>query len=217
VLAAPVQIKPIDLKDALPIVGVAAGWALNEVSQLFRVRREDRKAVGRALADLLEIRHRLIMVPKAVEELSKRFPIPEQGQVFIGHALATLMPTEALTKRYEESVSLVAGVDPLLGFRLQSQDLVSPLISQMRAAALNSGSAAAWQKFERWFLEQLVPELDKTVLDVAWLHGIVTWFRTRRRLNRLFQIPAAAMDSLVATIQEAANQQRGEHEPNAPR
>jgi hypothetical protein len=48
-LAGIVQIKPIDLKDALPVLGVTIGWSLNELSQLWRARREDRKAIGRAL------------------------------------------------------------------------------------------------------------------------------------------------------------------------
>lgn len=206
-LAGVVQIKPIDLKDALPVLGVAIGWCLNELSQLWRARREDRKAIGRALSDLLLIRHRLLGIPKVVEELSKRLSIPEPAQVLLGHILSSWIPVDALTKRYEEAVTLVSGIDPLLGFRLRSQDLVSTLTAQLRAVALNDlGSVSAWPKFDRWFLEQIVPELDRMVLDVARGFSWLAWIRTRRRLKRAFELPPGALESLISTLQATSPQ-----------
>lgn len=197
-----VQLKPFDLKDALPIIGVGLGWCLNELSQLWRARREDRKAMGRALTDLLLLRHRLLAVPKAVDELSKRFPIPEQGQTVLGHILSSWIPIEALTKRFEDAVTLVSGIDPVLGFRLRSQDLLATLTAQLRVAALNDPkSVCAWPEFERWLLEQIVPDLDRMVLDVARGHGWLTWFKTNRRLKRGLEFPLGALDGLTSTLQ----------------
>ncbi len=206
-LAGIVQIKPIDLKDALPVLGVAIGWSLNELSQLWRARREDRKAIGKALSDLMLIRHRLLWIPKAVEEISKHLPIPEPVQVLMGHVFSSWIPVDALTKRYEEAVTVVSGIDPLLGFRLRSQDLVSSLTGQLRAMALNDpGSVSAWPKFERWFLEQIVPELDKMVLDVAWSFSWLTWFKTRRKLRKTPELPPGALESLISTLQATSPQ-----------
>lgn len=41
------------------LLGAAAGWALNEFSSWIRVRREDRRASGRALAHILETERQL--------------------------------------------------------------------------------------------------------------------------------------------------------------
>jgi hypothetical protein len=54
---------PSKWKDWLPLAGVAVGWGLNECSQWFIFRRDERKPIGRALTDLLEVRHRLLAIP----------------------------------------------------------------------------------------------------------------------------------------------------------
>jgi len=58
-----------------PVLSLILGWLLNELGQLFRLRREERKAFGRAIADLLEIRHELKAFSVVFGEIKKRFPV----------------------------------------------------------------------------------------------------------------------------------------------
>lgn len=53
---------------------VAAGWLFSELSHYLSDRRERRKAIGRALADLLEIRHRFTAMDTLFKELRKIAP-----------------------------------------------------------------------------------------------------------------------------------------------
>jgi hypothetical protein len=99
----------MDIKDWLPLVGVGVGWGLNQLGQMFVQRRDERKDVGRALANLLEIRHRLRVVPKAVQAMTTGLRLPSNAQVPLKVVLGALFPAdEGLTKRYQDSVSLVA-------------------------------------------------------------------------------------------------------------
>jgi hypothetical protein len=63
----------------LPLLAVAIGWLLNELSSLIRLRREDRRSAGPVLTDLLEIRHKLITLNEAVKEYLKE--LGKHGQL----------------------------------------------------------------------------------------------------------------------------------------
>lgn len=130
-----------DLNYVIPLVGVIIGWFLNGISQLLRLRREDRRAIGRALADLMEIRHNLLGVKKISEELIRRFNIPPQDQIVFRNLLDSILPNlESLHKRYEENVNTIASTEPLLGFRLRSKDSLAPALRRLRSiASTNKG------------------------------------------------------------------------------
>lgn len=197
----------MQLKDWLPligvVVGVALGWFLTQLGQWLVLRREEKKAISRALSELLEIRHRFLAIPKAVEFLSQHFPIPPDGQMAMKVALARLFPPDVdLAKRYGEAVSLVAGCNPILGFRLRSQDLVSPLFDTLRQMALadSQASIALLSKLERELMGQLKPHLEQLLRELAWMHGSMTWWDVRCLLKRPLEIPESLLQSLKAGL-----------------
>jgi hypothetical protein len=82
----------MQLKDWLRLVGVVvgtllAGSSVDSGNGSLRVAKT-RKAIARALADLLEVRLRLLIVPKTAELLSQRAPMLPEGQTTIGTAFA---------------------------------------------------------------------------------------------------------------------------------
>jgi hypothetical protein len=204
-----------DLKDVLPVAAVAVGWALNELSQIIRARREDKKGVRKALSDLLLIRHQLIAVPRVVSAISSRLKVPPEGQVLLGSLIDNFVRAGALSKRFDDSVTLVAAFDPLLAFRLRSNDIVATLIPQLRAAALaDTASTSAWPKLEGWFVTQVVPELESRILEVARLVGWWTWWRTRKRFKAPMDLPENYVESFV-TMAQAAFAQQNKGKPQA--
>ena len=190
-------------KDWLPLIGVVVGavlgWVFNQLAQWLVVRRDEKRAIGRAVADLLEIRLRLLVIPKAVEVLSKKFSIRLQDQAVLKVVLTQLFPTDDdLGKRYGEAVTLVAAANPILGFRLRSQDIVSPLLHQMRTIALSdSAGVSLFSQFEEKFIGHLKPHLEGLIRQTAWAHGVVTWVRALRILRRPLEIPDTLMESLT--------------------
>ena len=195
----------------LQVVGsLAAGWALNELSQLIRLRREDRRAAGPVVTDLLEIRHQLMTLDAFKKELTKHFPIPAQAQLQLQNWIQALLPAPPkLVERYEEAVSTLAHIDPLTAFRLRGQTMVGPLLTQLRGlAALKQSDSEFWlSAVEPQVLTLLMPHLEELILDVARAHGWSTWWRARCRLRRphLSESEAAWISEWLAKVKAAAS------------
>ena len=191
------------LKDWLPLAGVVVGWGLNQFGQWFVFRRDERKVIGRALTDLMEIRHRFLAIPKTVELMAAKLNLPAHTHIPLTVALGSLFPQdEGLAKRYAESVSLVSGMNPILGFRLRSQDMVGPFLHQLRQAALQDSPQAItmFTTIEEKLIHHLSPQLSSLILELAWEHGWRTWWRTRARLRRPIEMPEDFWDSLSASV-----------------
>jgi hypothetical protein len=191
------------LRDYLPLIGVVFGtlfgWLLSQLGQWFSARREEKKAIARVLSELLEIRHRLLAVPKVTELLSQYIPIPPEAQTAIKIAFVSLFPFDAdISKRYDDAVSLVGACNPVLGFRLRSQDVASPFLNAIRQLSLagGAGSAAAFTKVEKELLEHLKPHLEDLAREVAKMHGWITWWKVRHLLHRPMEIPTSFLEIL---------------------
>jgi len=201
------QIKELDVRDWLPLIGVAVGamltWLTGLVGQWLAARRDEKKAIARALSELLEIRLRLLAIPKAAELLSQHFPIPPEGQTAIKIAFARLFPVDVdFAKRYGEAVSLVATWNPILGFRLRSQDQASSLLDTLRQLAVADSPAAAalFAKLETELIGHLGPHLERLIRELAWKHGWLTWWRSRHILQRPMEIPDGLLKMLKAQL-----------------
>ena len=194
---------PSKWKDWLPLAGVAVGWGLNQCGQWFVFRRDERQPIGRALTDLLEVRHRLLAIPKAVELMAAKLKLPADAHAPLKMVLGALFPPdEGLAKRYEESVSLVSGMNPILGFRLRSQDVVGPLLQRLRTMAVQDSpqTVTMFSKMEDYLVRQLSPHLELLIQELAWEHGWRTWWKTKERLKQPLEIPEEFWEGVLAIV-----------------
>lgn len=169
-----------------PLVAVALGWALHELSDVVRLRREDRRVAGKALAEILELRHGVRAVPSAMNEIRKRTPIPPEAESMIRGIFAPYLSKlmEGASVRYNTAIDSLSGRLPLLAFELRSKDQFSPILEQLRAfASTDPNAAASIAAVEDNLTQQFLPLLDKLALKLAQLHGWRTWLRLRRRLK----------------------------------
>ncbi|MGO8731616.1 MAG: hypothetical protein ACLQVM_02355 [Terriglobia bacterium] len=178
----------MDIGSSIPAVfALAVGWALNEVSASFRLRREDRRAAGPILSDLFEIRHQLVTLEAVKKELEKQFLIPAQGQLQLQNFLLAFMPSSPnLVERYEEAVSALALVDPIRAFRLRSQPLIAPFLAHLRGlAASDQAGSEFWRRVVEPTLQPLfIKHLEELIPEVALAHGLRTWWQARQRLKK---------------------------------
>jgi hypothetical protein len=194
---------PSRWKDWLPLAGVAVGWGLNQCGQWFVFRRDERKPIGRALTDLLEVRHRLLAIPRAVELMAAKLKLPADAHAPLKMALGALFPSnEGLAKRYEESVSLVSGMNPILGFRLRSQDVVGPLLQRLRTMALQDSpqTVTMFSRMEDHLVRQLSPHLELLIRELAREHGWWTWWKIKKRLKQPLEIPEEFWEGILAIV-----------------
>ncbi|MEN6426348.1 MAG: hypothetical protein ABFE13_13360 [Phycisphaerales bacterium] len=175
------------------------GWSLKELSDKLRLRREERKPFARAIADLLEMRHRLLSVSTALAEIKKHLPIAPDAEVALRTFFHSVFPqAEDLQRRYNEAVSLVAGVDPILAFRLRSKDEFLPFMQRLRPLLTAANSPRPFvveidDKLSRSFIE----DLEELTMELAKAHGMVSWWRIRKRLSKPQSLPKQADELLL--------------------
>jgi len=61
-------------EQILPIITFVLGWFLNSLTPYFQEKRDNRRALGKAIADLLEIRNDLYTRRMVMDELKKELP-----------------------------------------------------------------------------------------------------------------------------------------------
>ncbi|GEM_PF-1770421 len=193
------------------LIGLVIGFLLNELSSLIRSGREDRRIIGKALAELLEVRHHLKTLPFAIDSLKESLPGPitPYDEFMLRKAIWFLLPnTEGLQKRYEDAVSAVAGEFPMLAFGLRSKDAIGPLIGRLRGALpVEPKDAQLWLKIEDELVQLSIPKLDELILELAKLHSRATANEVKATLNKPFEKPKEFIkffaDNLAAAIAAA--------------
>jgi hypothetical protein len=191
----------------------ALGFLFNELSTLRKQRREDQRAVGQALTELLEIRHQLTAVSRAMELLRAKapVPIPAEADFYIGQFVREkLIDTGKLKERYDKAVSALSGPFPLLAYELRSKDLMTTLLKDLAPlAAADAQSRVLWAKVEDELVRSSMPLLNDLICRTAKLHGRETLKETNTALarasgpqeeaerffERLFAIAANSMQS----------------------
>ncbi len=214
--------QTMQLTDWLPVVGVIAGtvlgWVLGQLGQWFVARREERKAIARVLSELLEIRLRVLSIPKIAELISEHFAVPPESQTAIKIAITRLLPADVdLGKRYGEAVNLVSASNPILGYRLRSQDLASPLLDTLRQLSVADSPAAAARlaRLEIELRGHIEPHLGRLLREVASMHSLGTWWRLRRSLLRPMEIPEGLLATLKSEISHTEQGASSRAEPPA--
>jgi hypothetical protein len=204
------------------LLGTILGWGLTQYGQLMNNRRERRQALGKTLADLLEIRHLALAVPAALKAFSAVVTIPPEAELFLKNVFSGwLLPAgEGLSKRYDESVTAMAEVSPVLSYRLRSKHLVFPWLTQLRALALQHGdkdAAMLMAELEDSITTEYRAVLEELIRDVAWKRGLSTWWETRRTLTgKDFTLPAGIEGKLREAIQRQLEKEKADGTAAAP-
>ena len=188
--------------DWLIKIGAGAlggGLVVNEIKRRIESAGENRTYLGRALSDLLEIRYYLIgtkVMKTAIEKIAgNEIPAGHAGPLV--HFIAPQLLQHdwgILRGRYNEAVTALAGIHPVLAYKLRSKDSIAPMLQQLGALAVNNASnpeeAAQKNQFLLWLDRALekqgygLADLAEAALLVARKHGWRTFRATRKALKR---------------------------------
>lgn len=160
------------------------GWLLNELSHHSRERIADQRAISRALADLLEVRHQTVGLKLFIDAFSKRLNLPLNIIPIVLTQVEGILPkTDDLSRRYNEAIDVVSATNPLLGFRLRSKDEISHFLTILRQLASQDPTALeAWPQFEAIIVDLVKSPLDEVILDLAKRHGFKMAWKIRKHL-----------------------------------
>ncbi len=217
------------------LIGASFTWGLNQVTAYLKDRDERRKPIGRALADLLELRLQAVALRRFMQLCAAELRLPRDAEAVMERtAFAVLGPgpgsllgdTEDLTKRYNAAIDLVAEADPVLAFRMRSKDKVPWFLSMVRnMAQLDPITAHAMPDLSEEIASELEDTLDEFILELARLHSWRAARQVRRRLKEPVEIPPelrGALHRYFAALMQAATPQAttvprlSDDEPTAP-
>jgi hypothetical protein len=170
-----------------PLFSVAVGWFLHELSDMLKIRREDRRAVGEVLAELLEIRHQWRSLPAYFAEVQRRLALPPEAATFIRTILGqTLSPMLSRSEeRYNEAIDSIKGRLPILAFELRGKDALRQSLDHLRSlAASDPAAVGALHSVESALTQEALPLLEELLLKLTCIHGFGTWLRLRRRVRK---------------------------------
>ncbi len=184
------------------LAAALVGWLFNEASHVIRLRREERRAIGRLLSDLIIIRRHILSVKEIVKRIRELNKFSPQEELFFQIAIDQIFPKdEGLQSRYEESSKIVIGIKPLLGFELIAQGQLLQVISRLKEiSAINEETADLWEEVGG-HLED-TSQLEELINMLAWSHGWQTWLKVKRHVREpLRELP----ENLVETLKREAD------------
>jgi hypothetical protein len=174
-------------EHAWTLFAVALGWFLSEFGQYWRVRREDRRAIGRALSHILEVLRQVVTVYELVDD--DTYPrLAEAERLALNASIQAESARVLEGSKFDEAVETVAGVDPLLAARLRNWGTYS--ISQVLTAVSESANSLEALRRAQPMLGAALGKLSELVGSLSWRHGIRTWLGWRTRRSR--RTPLAA-------------------------
>jgi len=164
---------------------------LTGIAAFLKARVERKRVLASALADLLEVRHRVVAADLVVKELRTRFGMSAAAAPLIRNMLDAVHPLDdALVGRYEKAVSLLAGVDPLQAFELRSKAAFPKVLSILRAQATGSGGdMALFEAFEVEIRSAATPSLNEAVTRLALSHSLRSWWKVRALVRKSATLP----------------------------
>ncbi len=184
------------------VITLLIGWFLNELHHWFWSHRKERKPFGKALTELLEIRHELKGFSFVLEELRKRFSISEEDKLIIKKLLNVIIPKlEDLHGRFNDAVTSIASIDPVLAFRLRLKDQFSPFREKiLELVKLDKHGKELTNWIEDKMVVIFMEDLEELIIDVAKSHGFVTWLKVRKRISKPNKLPKG-IDEIFSLIQ----------------
>lgn len=173
------------LQTITPLLGVIVGGMLAGVGSMLRGRRERKRTIATALSDLLEVRHRILAFDFAIREIAALTKIQPEIIPAFRNQLEELMPIDSdLDSRYNDAVTVLAGADPVLAFRLRSKNLLPGMLKTLRTIAVgNREGLAEFERFEATFKSAAIPKLNLAVVELAKAHSFHTASQVRRLIK----------------------------------
>jgi hypothetical protein len=193
------------------------GWLLSAINPYLSEHRERRKAIARALAELMEIRHRLGVVEYAMDMVGKVVNIPPEAELQIRVLFQPLFAKlQQVGQQYAESVTLVKSIDPVLGFKLQSKNELQPMLNNfftLVAQANDPQAAAVWKRINLVILKEAESDLNELIKKLALKRSIWTRWRVNKMLTQNRPLPKGTDAILEILRAEAAKQAPAPQEP----
>lgn len=195
------------LELLIPLLGVLLGAAITGVATVWKTHQARKKIIARALAELLEVRHHVNGFSVIVLELRKHVTLPADFIPVLRKIVDDLMPIDGEShRRYDDAVSVLAELDPVLAFQLRSKNRVPELLALVTTLAPKSGlSTSDVEQLDSSLQQLALPQLDKSVLQLAGAHS----WRTKRSVLTLLTNSTEVPPELADWVEQVKRLSKG--------
>ena len=181
----------------LPIITLLIGWLLNEIAGYFKIRRESKQAISRAIADLLDVHDELSIYRRTLASVQSHLRIPTTELFPLRQALVQQFLSSNISSRYEEAVTIIASNDPLLGFKLRSKASVNRTLDNLGSLfPPNSKVDSAFFEMEAKLVDAAIASLKESIIDLSKRYKWITWYRVRKYLAQERSISSGSKEVL---------------------
>jgi len=179
------------LEKAIPVLTLVIGWSLNELSRKFGKNSAHKEAIGRALFDLLEIRHRLITVQYLTTTMAENYTIPNEARPHIRKLLEDMIwPLDNISERYEVAVNLIAGKNPIAAFKWASGGQIPALLNKLKSIFREHGiDSAEIYDTEIKLTKILIPKINEIAFELGSMHSMKSASLVENIINSNPDIP----------------------------
>lgn len=200
----------------LPIATLLLGWGLGQLDDLIGDQRRKKRAIARALTDLLDLRHSLLQTPRAMEKIGDELGASaEQWERFspliFQRYVAPMVDFGSLRRRYREAVTVLSEHRPVLAYRLRSKDILIDLNRLSSLAEEESSSTALTVARLIQSINSAVREhFEDVITSLAKKHG----WRTHRQVREILQKPVELPDEMEPFVEELRSELKDASSPS---
>lgn len=175
-----------DAKILIPLFGVALGWLLSSMTNLFKIRGEKKRILGVSISQLYYLTHELNVVIFHLEKAKDAFPI-DQWEDYRQRAI------ERYTLKNEDSLSQlnrlienISSISPSLGIELKF--LIESYFFNRKvkfdSSKNNNKVYILLLSILETSQELTTSELEKILIKLSFKYNIIFGFKIKRKLKR---------------------------------
>ena len=173
----------IDLKTVLPAIGVIVGWLLNELSQIFKSRREARRVINKSLYSLLD----LLLMLNQKKSLLKSALKPNKLDDFQRDILVRLFEdrrfnSDDFKKKLLQTINDLAEIDPILCQALMINSESVYIFGKIKNSETHDLPDRNNMEFMYQTLEVFTKQLEILTRKLITKHSI--WMRVRYEIYK---------------------------------
>jgi hypothetical protein len=186
------------IQTMLSLLLVLSGWALHELSDYLRSRREDRKPIAKALSIILELRQR-VLADSSMSAFIAGIPPADAKK-----AKKYLSDLEAkqpdMSQKYSEAIEILSGTAPFVAFTLRGQDMALDLLRKLSDADIDLPQ-------RRELSLMALRNLNVAALLLSKMHSR----RTLKEFRRFREASPQAAGQMIADIGRIIDPQSVDH------
>jgi hypothetical protein len=171
-----------------PLIGVAVGWLLNEISGYSRGRASTKRALARGITLLLYLYHEGMRLERTLDKLKDASSSPAEYERIRQHSVERYLQDDAnYQSALEDAIKIVSEISPLEGLELKR---IKEAHFFYRKIKLSESSKAPDIYIKQLSIIEAATEINlkslrEQIHHLSLRHGLITWFRIRSNLRKV--------------------------------